>query len=127
MEEEEELLLKSLEWKGKGLIQSAYDIKKTAKPQLEKADERKKRDCLRFYRPKFAYIFCDMDGTLLNSKSQISEANVKALKEATLRGLKVVIATGKSLPGAMRILKMADLAGRAMRILKMVAQSSLEV
>ena len=38
MEEEEELLLKSLGWKGKGLIQSAYDIEKTAKPQPEKAD-----------------------------------------------------------------------------------------
>ncbi|CAN7060582.1 hypothetical protein BRARA_D01569 [Brassica rapa] len=112
MEEEEELLLKSLGWKGKGLIQSAYDIEKTAKPQPEKADDRKKGDGLRFYRPKFSYIFCDMDGTLLNSKSQISEANARALKEATLRGLKVVIATGKSRPGAMRILKMADLAGR---------------
>ncbi|XP_009140711.1 endoribonuclease YBEY, chloroplastic [Brassica rapa] len=112
MEEEEELLLKSLGWKGKGLIQSAYDIEKTAKPLPEKADDRKKGDGLRFYRPKFSYIFCDMDGTLLNSKSQISEANAKALKEATLRGLKVVIATGKSRPGAMRILKMADLAGR---------------
>lgn len=112
MEEEEELLLKSLGWKGKGLIQSAYDIEKTAKPLPEKADDRKKGDGLRFYRPKFSYIFCDMDGTLLNSKSQISEANARALKEATLRGLKVVIATGKSRPGAMRILKMADLAGR---------------
>ncbi|KAG2309889.1 hypothetical protein Bca52824_029637 [Brassica carinata] len=112
MEEEEEFLLKSLGWKGKGLIQSAYDIEKTAKPQPEKADDRKKGDGLRFYRPKFSYIFCDMDGTLLNSKSQISEANAKALKEATLRGLKVVIATGKSRPGAIKILKMADLAGR---------------
>lgn len=36
-----------------------------------------------------------MLGTLLNSKSLVSEANAKALKEATLRGLKVVIATGK--------------------------------
>lgn len=36
-----------------------------------------------------------MLGTLLNSRSQISEANAKALKEAMLRGLKVVIATGK--------------------------------
>ncbi|KAF8085578.1 hypothetical protein N665_0663s0022 [Sinapis alba] len=112
MEEEEELLLKSLGWKGKGLIQSAYDIEKTAKPQPEIADDRKKGDGLRFYRPKFSYIFCDMDGTLLNSKSQISEANAKALKEATLRGLKIVIATGKSRPGAIKILKMADLAGR---------------
>lgn len=38
MEEEEELLLKSLGWKGKGLIQSAYDIEKTAKPQPEESD-----------------------------------------------------------------------------------------
>ncbi|VVB09029.1 unnamed protein product [Arabis nemorensis] len=112
MEEEEELLLKSLGWKGKGLIQSAYEFEKIAKPQPEKLDDRKKGDGLRFYRPKFSYIFCDMDGTLLNSRSQISEANAKALKEAVLRGLKVVIATGKSRPGATRILKKADLAGR---------------
>ncbi|CAE6010318.1 unnamed protein product [Arabidopsis arenosa] len=111
MEKEEELLLKSLGWKGKGLIQSAYDIEKTDKPQLEKSDDRKEGDGLRLYRPKFSYIFCDMDGTLLNSKSQISEANAKALKEAMLRGLKVVIATGKSRPGAIRILKTADLTG----------------
>ncbi|CAA7061753.1 unnamed protein product [Microthlaspi erraticum] len=111
MEEEEELLLKSLGWKGKGLIQSAHDIETIAKPQPEIPDDRKKGDGLRFYRPKFSYIFCDMDGTLLNSKSLVSEANAKALKEATLRGLKVVIATGKSRPGAIRILKMADLAG----------------
>ncbi|CAN8284311.1 unnamed protein product [Cochlearia groenlandica] len=109
MEEEEELLLKSLGWKGKGLIHSAYADED--KPELEKSDDRNKGDGLRFYRPKFSYIFCDMDGTLLNSKSQISEANAKALKEATRRGLKVVIATGKSRPGAIRILKMADLAG----------------
>lgn len=38
MEEEEELLLKSLGWKGKGLIQSAYEIEKIAKPQSEKSD-----------------------------------------------------------------------------------------
>ncbi|KFK32536.1 hypothetical protein AALP_AA6G255900 [Arabis alpina] len=111
MEEEEELLLKSLGWKGKGLIQSAYEIEKIAKPQPETLDDRKKGDGLRFYRPKFSYIFCDMDGTLLNSNSQVSKANAKALKEAMLRGLKVVIATGKSRPGATRILEKADLAG----------------
>ncbi|EOA28591.1 hypothetical protein CARUB_v10024811mg [Capsella rubella] len=111
MEEEEELLLKSLGWKGKGLIQSAYDIEKTVKPQPEKLDDRKEGDGLRLYKPKFSYLFCDMDGTLLNSKSQISEANANALKEALRKGLKVVIATGKSRPGAIRILKTADLTG----------------
>lgn len=34
-------------------------------------------------------------GTLLNSKSQISSATAEALKEASSRGVKVVIATGK--------------------------------
>lgn len=34
-------------------------------------------------------------GTLLNSKSQISTSTVKALREASARGVKIVIATGK--------------------------------
>ncbi|XP_059459587.1 endoribonuclease YBEY, chloroplastic isoform X1 [Corylus avellana] len=112
MEKEEELLLKSLGWKGKGLIQSAYDAETNANFPEEKADDRKKEGRLRFYKPKFNYIFCDMDGTLLNSKSQISSANARALKEAVSRGVKVVIATGKARPAVISILKMADLAGK---------------
>ncbi|XP_021804272.1 uncharacterized protein LOC110748621, partial [Prunus avium] len=53
-----------------------------------------------------------MDGTLLNSKSQLSSTNVKALKEASSRGVKVVIATGKARPAVMRIFKEVDLAGK---------------
>ncbi|KAG5026767.1 hypothetical protein JHK82_022657 [Glycine max] len=34
-------------------------------------------------------------GTLLNSKNQISSTTVNALREATSRGVKIVIATGK--------------------------------
>ncbi|XP_050208572.1 endoribonuclease YBEY, chloroplastic [Mercurialis annua] len=112
MEKEEELLLKSLEWKGKGLIQSAYDNDSDVNLQTENLDDRKKEGSLRFYKPKFSYIFCDMDGTLLNSKSLISSANAKALKEALSRGLKVVIATGKARPAVISIMKMVDLAGK---------------
>lgn len=36
-----------------------------------------------------------MLGTLLNSKSQVSLTNARALKEASSRGLKILIATGK--------------------------------
>ncbi|KAG7024608.1 Sugar phosphatase YidA [Cucurbita argyrosperma subsp. argyrosperma] len=111
MEKEEELLLKSLEWKGKGLIQSAIDAETNSNSVAEVSDDhvlcvrsyyshvkdRKKEGSLRFYRPRFSYIFCDMDGTLLNSKSQITPTTVKALKEALSRGVKVVIATGKGL------------------------------
>ncbi|KAK1408146.1 hypothetical protein QVD17_39780 [Tagetes erecta] len=113
MEDEEERLLRSLGWKGKGLIQSASNAEDDEDPLPNThTDGRKKAGSLRFYKPKFSYIFCDMDGTLLNSKSQISDANAKALKEASSRGVKVVIATGKTRPAVLTLLKTVDLAGR---------------
>ncbi|XP_073316000.1 endoribonuclease YBEY, chloroplastic-like isoform X2 [Primulina huaijiensis] len=109
MVREEELLLNGLGWKGKGLIQSAGA---NESPHFDHLDDRKREGSLRFYKPKYSYIFCDMDGTLLNSKSQISSANAEALKEATSRGVKVVIATGKTRPAVINILKMVNLAGK---------------
>ena len=38
MEKEEELLLKSLGWKGKGLIQSAYDTVTNSGPHMDNRD-----------------------------------------------------------------------------------------
>ncbi|KAI3792739.1 hypothetical protein L2E82_06627 [Cichorium intybus] len=72
---------------------------------------RKKAGSLHNYKPKFSYIFCDMDGTLLNSKSLVSAANAEALREASSMGVKVVLATGKTRPAAITLLKMVDLAG----------------
>ncbi|KAI3468172.1 hypothetical protein Pfo_024835 [Paulownia fortunei] len=112
MENEEELMLKGLGWKGKGLIHSAYDAEANGSPHTDYSDDRKREGSLRFYKPKFGYIFCDMDGTLLNSKSQISLSTVEALKEASSRGVKVVIATGKTRPAVMNIFKMVNLAGK---------------
>ncbi|OIW14414.1 hypothetical protein TanjilG_20860 [Lupinus angustifolius] len=112
MEKEEELLLKSLGWKGKGLIKSAYDTEINSNSHHDGSDDRKKEGSLRFYKPKFSHIFCDMDGTLLNSKSQISPATANALREATSRGVKIVIATGKARPAVIDIFKMVDLAGK---------------
>ncbi|RYR54962.1 hypothetical protein Ahy_A06g030214 isoform B [Arachis hypogaea] len=161
MEKEEELLLKSLGWKGKGLIKSTHEaeINSTSHhhssdgnctilivlsaflnfylficficfPLIQKSviciyksmwgnnltdqlsKDRKKDGSLRFYKPKFSYIFCDMDGTLLNSKSQISPATAQALREATSRGVKIVIATGKARPAVIDVFKMVDLAGK---------------
>lgn len=43
----------------------------------------------------YAFSILLMQGTLLNSKSQISISTAEALKEASSRGVKVVIATGK--------------------------------
>lgn len=41
-------------------------------------------------------IATDMDGTLLNSRGQISEKNVKAIEQALAAGIEVIIATGRS-------------------------------
>lgn len=41
-------------------------------------------------------IVVDLDGTLLNEQSELSERNEKALKAAMEKGVKVVIATGKT-------------------------------
>jgi len=41
-------------------------------------------------------IALDMDGTLLNNRNQISEANRQAIKEAQDKGVHVVLSTGRS-------------------------------
>nr|CAD1833970.1 unnamed protein product [Ananas comosus var. bracteatus] len=117
MEKEEELVLKSLGWKGKGLIKSAHDAANDSKLHAESSDgqardDLKKAGSLRFYKPKFSHIFCDMDGTLLNSKSQITTTTAEALREAISRGVNIVIATGKARPAVISALKMVGLAGK---------------
>ena len=42
----------------------------------------------------------DLDGTLLTGDKRISEANKKALKQATESGIHVVLSTGRAWPGA---------------------------
>ncbi|KAG4188255.1 hypothetical protein ERO13_A08G152250v2 [Gossypium hirsutum] len=102
---------------GKRTNSSAYDVESNANLHMENSNgsllkDKKKEGSLRFYKPKFKYIFCDMDGTLLNSKNQVSLTNARALKEASSRGLKIVIATGKVHPAAISVLQMVDLAGK---------------
>lgn len=45
----------------------------------------------------YKLVTIDMDGTLLNSNGEISQENVKAIKKATEKGVKVVIATGRGI------------------------------
>lgn len=51
----------------------------------------------------FAYrlLALDMDGTLLNSKGELSPGNRLAIKEALAAGVQVTISTGRSLQGAL--------------------------
>ncbi|KAM0863528.1 hypothetical protein ACQ4PT_044543 [Festuca glaucescens] len=114
MEKEELLILKSLRWKGKSHAKTAVDLSKTHTENLngQLTNSLKRAGSLRFYRPKFKYIFCDMDGTLLNSKSQVTARNAEALKEARSRGVNIVIATGKTRPAVIDALNVVDLSGR---------------
>ena len=50
----------------------------------------------------------DVDGTLLNSRSQISQGNVEAIKEVMDSGVKVILATGKHF---LSVLWLIDLLG----------------
>lgn len=125
MEQEEDTILKRIGWKEKGLMQSTHESFENfnLSNQLQKQNVNssgtkdpsvsinKKRESLRSYRPKFKYLFCDMDGTLLNSKSRITLRTAEALREAISRGVKIMIATGKTRPAAISALELVDLAG----------------
>ncbi|XP_020593935.1 uncharacterized protein LOC110034042 isoform X2 [Phalaenopsis equestris] len=115
MEKEEELVLSTLGWKGKGLIKSTYDSITNGNHQTQDLDYADKiiiEDDVLPHRQKISYIFCDMDGTLLNSKSQITLKTAEALNEAISRGVRIVIATGKSRPAVISAFKTANLAGK---------------
>ncbi|WVZ68894.1 hypothetical protein U9M48_017772 [Paspalum notatum var. saurae] len=114
LDKEEQLILKSLRWKGKALSKSSQDSNKLQTDSLDGqvTNGLKKAGSLRFYKPKFKYIFCDMDGTLLNSKSQVTARNAEALREARSRGVNIVIATGKARPAVIDALSMVNLSGR---------------
>lgn len=125
MEKEEDIILRSLGWKGKELMQSTHEsfencnlLNQSQKQNVISlgmkdpgVSTNKKRESLRSYRPKFKYLFCDMDGTLLNSKSRITPKTAEALSEAISRGVKIMIATGKTRPAAISALELVDLAG----------------
>lgn len=125
MENEKDTILKCLGWKGKGLIhntsESLEDCRLPCKSEKEYINSSvindegikiEKKEVLRSSKPKFKYLFCDMDGTLLNSKSLITPETAEALREANSRGVNIIIATGKTRPAAISALQMVDLAGQ---------------
>lgn len=54
-------------------------------------------------------IAIDLDGTLLNSKKEISEENKQAIQAAKNKGVKVVLCTGRPLKGMVHILEECNL------------------
>jgi hydroxymethylpyrimidine pyrophosphatase-like HAD family hydrolase len=55
--------------------------------------------------PNPRLIAVDVDGTLLHSDGHVTERNLAALREAELRGIEIVIATGRRHCYAMRVLR----------------------
>lgn len=51
----------------------------------------------------------DLDDTLLNEESKVSEANIKAIQEAVARGVIVTIATGRMFESAQKIARQIGL------------------
>ena len=49
-------------------------------------------------------IAIDIDGTLVNSKKELTEGVKLAIEKAKKQGIKVVICTGRPLPGALKLL-----------------------
>lgn len=56
-------------------------------------------------------VALDMDGTLLDSRSQILPSSVEVLKAAMSAGIRVCLATGKARPAAIRALSRVGLSG----------------
>lgn len=54
-------------------------------------------------------IATDLDGTLLNSRNEISKENIEAIKYAQSKGLEVIIATGRSYFDVLSICKRAGI------------------
>lgn len=48
----------------------------------------------------YKLVCIDMDGTLLNSKHEVSEENKRALREAVEKGVHIAISTGRVFPSA---------------------------
>ncbi len=58
---------------------------------------------------KYKAIALDLDGTLLNSKKEISKRNKEAIKKAAKAGVKIILASGRPIPGVKIIAKQLHL------------------
>ena len=57
----------------------------------------------------YKLIALDMDGTLLNNQKEISKVNIKALKEARDKGVKMILATGRPKDGVRHYLEKLEM------------------
>ncbi|XP_062223682.1 endoribonuclease YBEY, chloroplastic-like isoform X2 [Phragmites australis] len=114
MEKEEERILNTLEWKGKGLIKSAYDVATDvghSEISVEANSDVEKMTLQEDRQPKLSHIICDIDGTLVD-EGHLHEESMESLREAISRGVNVIMVTGKSRASTIRTLKLLDFRGK---------------
>ncbi|BBN10357.1 probable rRNA maturation factor [Marchantia polymorpha subsp. ruderalis] len=112
MEDKETQILSKLGWKGKGLISAVSNsVMEESNGSTTSGGRSLDGKIRRPPKAGFKILFCDMDGTLLNSKSRISDATRDALNAVLAKGVQVIIATGKTRHGAMAALDPVGLVG----------------
>lgn len=57
------------------------------------------------YDQEYKVIALDLDGTLTNSRKEVSPRNIKAIHKAAAKGVHVVLASGRPLPGIVPVAK----------------------
>uniref|UniRef100_J3LB22 Uncharacterized protein n=1 Tax=Oryza brachyantha TaxID=4533 RepID=J3LB22_ORYBR len=115
MESEEEHILNTLEWKGKGLIKSAYssihdfDNSQNHVEASRDIDEMNLQE--REVHPlKLRHVICDIDG-IVDNEGNLHEESIQSLREAVSRGTNVILVTGKTRASAVRTFKLLNLEG----------------
>ncbi|WP_090547815.1 Cof-type HAD-IIB family hydrolase [Pseudobutyrivibrio sp. OR37] len=58
---------------------------------------------------KYKAIALDLDGTLLNSKKEVSKKNKEVIMKAAKAGVKIILASGRPVPGVKKIAKQLHL------------------
>lgn len=66
---------------------------------------------IRRRQPRVPLVALDMDGTLLDSSSNIRQESAEAIRAAAAAGVKVILATGKARPAAIAACRKARLEG----------------
>uniref|UniRef100_A0ACD5ZP75 Uncharacterized protein n=1 Tax=Avena sativa TaxID=4498 RepID=A0ACD5ZP75_AVESA len=112
MEKEEEQILNTLEWKGKGLIRSAYHFSSDMDHSENPDEANKDLEKMSFregHQPKLTHIVCDIDGTLVDYEGHLRAESIKSLREAISQGATVIMVTGKTRASTIATFKLLNM------------------
>ena len=103
MAQQEVALMQHLNWKGRGLIEAvsseSSDSGASSSTAAVHGDQTSRSRAVSERGGEIQLVCLDMDGTLLNSESQISPMTARVLKQClALEGVTVMLATGKARP-----------------------------